>query len=164
MAKGWIRNSRPVALLLKHFARAHIWVYRRTNGKLGAKLLRFPTALLTTTGRKSNEPRTTATLYLRDGDRVILPASFGGRQENPLWYLNVQENPEVQVQIRAQHISMVARDATDDERDRYWPLLIRMYPPYRKYREVTDRVIPLVVCEPPRRACNHGQNSTENSH
>lgn len=143
-----IRNSRPIALLLKWFARAHIWVYRRTDGRIGAKLLRFPAALVTTTGRKSNEPRTTATLYLRDGERVILPASFGGREEHPLWYLNLKENPEVRVQIRGQRLSLVARDATDSERDRYWPQLTRMYPRYRKYREAADRVIPLVVCEP----------------
>jgi deazaflavin-dependent oxidoreductase (nitroreductase family) len=123
-------------------------VYRRTDGKLGAKLLRFPAALLTTSGRKSCRPRTTATLYLRDGDRVILPASFGGRDEDPLWYRNLKENPDVQVQIRAQHLDMVARDATEAECERYWPPLMRMYPPYRKYREAADRVIPLVVCEP----------------
>lgn len=143
-----IRNSRLIALLLKYFARVHIWVYRRTNGKIGAKLLRFPAALLTTTGRKSDKPRTTATLYLRDGDRVILPASFGGRDEDPLWYLNLKENPDVRVQIRAHRLDLVARDATDAERERYWPRLTRMYPPYRKYREAADRVIPLVVCEP----------------
>lgn len=143
-----IRNSRPIGLLLKYFARAHIWVYRRTEGRIGARLVRFPVALLTTTGRKSDEPRTTATLYLRDGDRVILPASFGGRQEQPLWYLNLEEHPGVRVQIRGQLLDLVARDATDNERQRYWPPLMRMYPPYRKYREVTDRIIPLVVCEP----------------
>jgi F420H(2)-dependent quinone reductase len=143
-----IRNSRPVALLLKYFARAHIWLYRRTNGRLGAKILWFPAALLTTTGRKSSEPRTTVTLYVRDGDRVILPASFAGRRDNPLWYLNLKQNPEVQVQIGAQRLHLTARDATDAERTRYWPLLFRMYPPYRKYGEAADRVIPLVVCEP----------------
>ncbi len=146
--EGWIRNSQAMALLLKYFARTHIWVYRRTNGRLGAKLLRFPAALLTTTGRKSNEPRTTATLYLRDGDRVVLPASFGGRRDHPLWYRNLKENPEVRVQIRAQRLELVARDATEAERDRYWPPLMRIYPPYRRYRQATDRVIPLVVCEP----------------
>ncbi len=123
-------------------------MYRRTNGRLGAKLLRFPAALLTMTGRKSNEPKTTATLYLRDGDRVILPASFGGRQDHPLCPQNLKENPEVRAQIRAQRLDLVARDATEAERDRYWPPLMRMYPPYRHYREATDRVIPLVVCEP----------------
>ncbi len=79
---------------LKYFARAHIWVYRRTNGRLGARLLWFPAALLTTVGRKSGQPRTTPTLYLRDGERVILPASFGGRAEHPTWYLNLKTNPD----------------------------------------------------------------------
>jgi F420H(2)-dependent quinone reductase len=146
--RRWIRNSRFLAAALKYFARVHIWVYRRTNGRLGARLLWFPAALLTTIGRKSGEPRTTPTLYLRDGDRVILPASFGGRAENPNWYRNLKNNPSVEVQIRAERLQLSARDATEDERARYWPPLIRIYPPYRGYRDATDRVIPLVVCEP----------------
>jgi F420H(2)-dependent quinone reductase len=143
-----IRNSKVLALLLKYFARAHIWVYQRTNGRLGAKLLWFPAALLTTVGRRSGQPRVTATLYVRDGDKVVLPASFGGRDRDPLWYLNLKSNPKVHVQIRGEHLDMTARDATDEERKRYWPPLIRMYPPYKGYRDATDRVIPLVVCEP----------------
>ncbi len=143
-----VRNSGLLATALKYFARAHIAVYRRTNGRLGAKLLWFPAALLTTTGRKSGRLRTTPTLYLRDGERVVLPASFGGRSQHPLWYLNLRADPKVRVQIRDQHLDMVARDATDEERRRYWPLLIRIYPPYKNYRDATDRVIPLVVCEP----------------
>jgi deazaflavin-dependent oxidoreductase (nitroreductase family) len=145
---GTIRNSRPLALAMKYFARAHIWAYQRTDGILGSRLLWFPAALVTTTGRKSGAPRTTPTLYLRDGDRVVLPASFGGRDANPAWYHNLQSNPKVHVQIRGDHLDLVARDATDEERKRLWPKLIRMYPPYRNYREATDRVIPLIVCEP----------------
>jgi deazaflavin-dependent oxidoreductase (nitroreductase family) len=143
-----IRNSGLLARALKYFARGHVALYQRTNGRLGAKLLWFPAALLTTTGRKSREPRTTATLYLRDGEKVVLPASFGGRDGNPAWYLNVKANPAVAVQVRDQRLSMTARDATDEERRRYWPVLIKMYPPYKNYRDATDRVIPLVVCEP----------------
>ena len=143
-----VRNSAVLATALKYFSRAHIAVYQRTNGRLGAQLLWFPAALLTTTGRKSGQQRTTATLCLRDGERVILPASFGGRESNPAWYLNLKANPAVQVQVRDEHLSMTARDATDDERRRYWPVLIRMYPPYKGYRDATDRKIPLVVCEP----------------
>jgi F420H(2)-dependent quinone reductase len=143
-----IRNSTLLAWALKYFARAHIAVYRRTNGRLGAKLLWFPAALVTTTGRKSGQPRTTATLYLRDGPKVVLPASFGGRNTDPMWYLNLQANPLVLVQVRNEHLAMTARDATDEERRRYWPVLIRLYPPYKNYRDAADRVIPLVVCEP----------------
>jgi deazaflavin-dependent oxidoreductase (nitroreductase family) len=143
-----IRNSKALALLLKYFGRAHIWIYQRTNGWLGARLLWFPAALITTTGRKSGEPRITAALYLRDGDRVVLPASFFGRGKHPMWYRNLKENPEVHVQLRGKHLDLVARDADKDERARYWPRLTRIYPPYRGYRKATDRVIPLVVCEP----------------
>jgi deazaflavin-dependent oxidoreductase (nitroreductase family) len=146
--EGTVRNSRPLKLAMKYFARAHIWAYQRTDGIVGSRLLWFPAALVTTTGRKSGVPRTTPTLYLRDGDRVVLPASFGGRDANPGWYHNLQSNPQVHIQIRGDHLDLTARDATDDERKRLWPKLIRMYPPYRNYREATDRVIPLVVCEP----------------
>ena len=65
-----------------------------------------------------------------------------------VWYRNLKSNPEVHVQIRGEHLDLMARDATDDERKRYWPKLIRMYPPYRGYRQAADRKIPLVVCEP----------------
>jgi len=52
------------------------------------------------------------------------------------------------VQIRERQLDLTARDATEDERKRYWPMLIKMYPPYRGYRQAADRVIPMVVCEP----------------
>jgi deazaflavin-dependent oxidoreductase (nitroreductase family) len=142
-----IRNSRVLVLLMKYFARAHIWTYQRTDGRLGAKLLWLPAALITTTGRKTGRQRTTPTLYLREAGRVIVPATFGGRAKNPGWYRNLKEDPKVHIQIRDEHLDLVARDATDDERKTYWPKLIRMYPPYRGYREAADRVIPLVVCE-----------------
>jgi deazaflavin-dependent oxidoreductase (nitroreductase family) len=144
---GRIRNSRFLALVLKYFARAHIWVYQRTDGRLGARLLWFPVALLTTTGRKTGRPRITATLYLRDGDRVILPASFGGRDRHPMWYRNLKANPKVHIQVRNEQFDLQARDATAEERATYWPRLTRIYPPYKRYREAADRVIPLVVCE-----------------
>ena len=144
---GAIRDSRLLALLMKYFARAHIWVYQRTNGRLGAKLLWFPAALITTTGRKTGKQRTTPTLYLRDGDRVILPASFGGRDASPGWYRNLKADPKVHIQIRGEHLDLIARDANDAERNLYWRKLIRIYPPYRGYRQAADRVIPLVVCE-----------------
>ncbi len=144
-----IRNSSLLAKAMKYFARAHIAVYRRTNGKVGSKLLWFPAALLTTTGRKSGQPpRTTATLYLQDGERVVLPASYGGRDSNPAWYLNLKDDPKVRVQVRDKVRDMTARDATDDERRVYWRQLTRIYPPYKGYQDAADRRIPLVVCEP----------------
>jgi F420H(2)-dependent quinone reductase len=143
-----IRNSAVTAWVLKNFSRAHIWTYRHTGGLLGSRLLWLPAALLTTTGRRSGKKRTTATLCLIDGDRVVLPASFGGRDHDPAWYLNLKDDPQVEVQYGSRTTPMIARDATPDERKTYWRRLTRMYPPYRGYREAADRVIPLVVCEP----------------
>jgi len=143
-----VRNSSLLKVALKRFSRAHIWVYQRTNGRLGAKLLWFPAALITTTGRKSGRPRTTPTLYLRDGQRIVLPASYGGRDRHPAWYLNLREDAFVRVQVGPDLTDMTARDATDDERRLYWRKLTRIYPPYKGYQEAADRRIPLVVCEP----------------
>nr|WP_305071237.1 nitroreductase family deazaflavin-dependent oxidoreductase [Mycobacterium sp. MYCO198283] len=146
-----VRNSGVLATALKYFSRGHIAVYQRTNGLLGHRLLWFPAALLTTIGRKSGKPRTTAMLYYRDGDKVILPASFGGRAKDPLWYRNLKANPDVTVQIRDEIMHLRARDASHEERRRYWPILVQMYPPYQNYREAAEREnreIPLVVCEP----------------
>ncbi|WP_264073823.1 nitroreductase family deazaflavin-dependent oxidoreductase, partial [Mycolicibacter minnesotensis] len=72
----------------------------------------------------------------------------GGRDSDPAWYLNIESNPQIHLQIRDRHLDLIARDATEEERKRYWPKLIRMYPPYRGYRQAADRVIPMVVCEP----------------
>ena len=143
-----VRNSGLLKVALKHFARAHIWAYQRTNGRIGAKLLWFPAALITTTGRKSGRSRTTPTLYLRDGQRIVPPASYGGRDRHPAWYLNLRENPKVRVQVGPDLTDMTARDATDDERRLYWRKLTRIYPPYKGYQDAADRRIPLVVCEP----------------
>ena len=107
----------------------------------------FRPALITTTGRKTGRQRTTPTLYLRDGNRVVLPASFGGRDASPGWYRNLKSDPKVHIQIRGEHRDLIARDANDAERNLYWRKLIRIYPPYRGYRQAADRVIPLVVCE-----------------
>ena len=142
-----VRNSSLLRIALKQFARAHIWVYRRTNGRLGARLLWFPAALVTTTGRKSGQPRTTPTLYMRDGDRIVLPASYGGRDHHPAWYLNIQADPKVRVQVGSDVMDLTARDATADERRLYWRTLTRIYPPYKGYQDAADRRIPLVVCE-----------------
>ena len=85
---------------------------------------------------------------LRDGDRVIVVASHGGREKNPMWYLNLKANPQVQVQIKKEVLNLTARDATEEERAKYWPQLVKMYPSYEDYQSWTDRTIPIVVCEP----------------
>ena len=153
-----IRNSTLLARALKYFARAHIWVYRRTNGRLGAKLLWFPAALLTTTGRKSgpaadHRRRCICGTATKGGAARLVRRA--GREPDVV--------PESAGESRgAGPDSRRAPRAGGPRRDRrrakgYWPMLIRMYPPYRGYRDAADRVIPLVVCERIRGASARGK-------
>ena len=144
----WL-NSRYSDVAIKWISRVNTWAYRRNNGKgLGGTFQNIPIVLLTTTGRKTGQPRVNPLYFLRDGDRVIVAASRAGSNKNPMWYLNLKANPKVQVQIRDEVLELQARDATGEERARYWPKLVAMYPTYEDYQSWTDRMIPLVVCEP----------------
>ncbi len=134
---------------LKWMSRINTFLYRRSGGEgMGGTVQNIPVALLTTTGRKSGEPRVSPLYFLRDGDRVIVAASKGGTPKNPMWYLNLKANPKVRVQIKKDVLDLTARDATDDERAKYWPQLVDMYPTYDDYQSWTDRTIPVVICEP----------------
>src|ERR1700721_1351569 len=142
-------NSPFTDLFLKWMARINSWMYRRNGGEgLGGTMQNSPVALLTTTGRKTGEPRVSPLLYLREGNRVILVASRGGSDKHPLWYLNLKANPKVSVQIKDEVLQLQARDATEEEREAYWPKLDAMYPSFGDYRSWTDRVIPVVICDP----------------
>lgn len=108
----------------------------------------MPVCLLTTTGRKSGLPRTSALVYMRDGARVVLVAAQGGLPTRPLWLLNLRANPEVRVQIRSEIHTMCARIVDDAERAQLWPQLVALNPRWARFQSWTDRVIPVVVCEP----------------
>lgn len=134
---------------LKWVAKINTWMYRRNGGSgLGGKFQNIPVALLTTTGRKTGEPRVNPLYFLRDGDRVVVAASRVGSDKHPMWYLNLKANPQVRVQIKREVLDLTARDATEDERSRYWAQLVEMYPTFVDYQSWTDRKIPIVVCEP----------------
>jgi deazaflavin-dependent oxidoreductase (nitroreductase family) len=136
-------------LAIKWMSRINTFFYKRNNGQgLGSTFQNIPVALLTTTGRKTGEPRISPLYFLRDGDRVVVAASRGGSDKNPQWYINLRANPKVQVQIKDEILDLTAREANEEERQRYWPQLVQMYPTYEDYQSWTDRLIPLVVCEP----------------
>ena len=142
-------DSPRTKVIIKWMSRANAFVYKKTDGKLGGKFLKgAAVALLTTTGRKTGEPRVSPLLYLRDGDRVILVASQAGAAKNPMWYLNLKANPKVSIQIKDEVLELTARDATEAERAEYWPKLVEMYSSFDDYQSWTDRVIPVVICQP----------------
>ena len=123
-------------------------LYRATGGLVGGKFGRVRILLLTTTGRRTGRRRTKPLLYVRDGERLALAASYGGRPYHPAWYLNLQAEPNAEVQLGRERRSVRARDATPEERDRLWPQFVSTYPKYELYRRSTDRRIPIVILEP----------------
>ena len=142
-------NSPRTKHIIKWMSRANTWIYKKTDGKLGGKFLQgAPVALLTTTGRKTGEPRVSPLLFLREGNRIVLIASQGGAATNPMWYLNLKADPKVSVQIKDEVLHLTARDATEDERTQYWPKMTQMYSSFDDYQSWTDRVIPVVICDP----------------
>ena len=123
----------------------HVKVYRETNGETGYLWNGAPILLLTTTGRNSGEPRTSALIFGRDGDDLLLVASQGGAPTHPNWYHNLSANPDVEVQVEGDVFPATARTATDDEKARLWSIMTEVWPNYDSYQERTDRQIPVVV-------------------
>lgn len=126
----------------------HVRVYRETNGEQGYLWNGAPILLLTTTGRKSGQSRTSALIFGRDGDDLLLVASQGGAPTHPNWYHNLYANPEVEVQVQGDVFAATARTATDDEKARLWSIMTEVWPNYDAYQERTDRQIPVVVLTP----------------
>jgi deazaflavin-dependent oxidoreductase (nitroreductase family) len=130
------------------FGPDHVERYRATDGEEGYHWRRGTTILLlTTVGRKSGQERTHPLIYREvDGDYVIV-ASRGGSPQHPAWYVNLREQPEVEVQIKGDRFKARARTATADERPRLWELMAEVWPDYDDYQAKTDREIPIVVLE-----------------
>jgi deazaflavin-dependent oxidoreductase (nitroreductase family) len=131
------------------FGEEHVRRYRETGGAVGHDWREGSTVLLlTTTGRKTGEPRTTPLIYARDDDRYVVVASKGGAPEHPGWYRNLEKNPEVELQVRGDVFGARARTAAGAERERLWRAANAVWPHYDEYALRTDREIPVVVLEP----------------
>jgi deazaflavin-dependent oxidoreductase (nitroreductase family) len=130
------------------FGQEHVDRYRETGGKEGHDWNGSQTLILTTTGRKSGEPRDTPLIYGRSGDDYLVVASMGGAPRHPSWYLNLDANPKTEIQVWDERIKTRARTATPEEREAMWKEMTSHWPAYDSYQEKTDREIPVVVLEP----------------
>ena len=127
----------------------HTRKYVETGGEDGCLWRGYPTIVLTTTGRKSGDLRRNALIFGRDGDDYILVASYGGRPNHPLWYLNLVADPSVTIQDRADVIRGIAETVPEgDERDRLWAQMVALFKNYGEYQDKTDRRIPVVRVRP----------------
>ncbi len=151
-------DSPVVKKLLKRVSRTQVWLYRRTNGRVGGTWRvgagfrkPVPVLLLDHLGRRSGTLFTTPLLYLEDGGDAVVVASQGGMSAHPQWYRNLLAAPDTQVQIGPELRLVTARVAEPVERERLWPLLDDLYADFADYRSWTEREIPVVVLEPRRR-------------
>ncbi len=136
--------------LLKLFWRIHPWLYRSSNGRLGAKMFGNPVLLLTTTGRKTGQERTNTLYYFTDEGRYIVIASNAGYGKHPAWYLNLIALPHARVQAGRTKVEVSGREAAGEERQALWAKALAMDSSYADYQDWTERQIPVVILEPVR--------------
>ena len=140
----------PSDVALKTMNTVHRIVLKVTFGKVGWKAGGMPALELTTTGRKSGQPRSVMlTSPLQEGDVIVIVASKGGEDTHPAWFLNLRDDPSVQVAMGgSERKPYTATIADAAERARLWPIVSSAYKGYAGYQEKTDREIPLVLLTP----------------
>ena len=126
----------------------HVRGYVESDGARGHRWHGVDTLLLTTRGRRSGKRRRTALIYGRDGDRYLVVASDGGAKTHPAWFLNLTDDPAVDLQVGAERFPARARAATAKERPPLWERMAEIWPEYDRYQTKTEREIPVVILEP----------------
>lgn len=133
---------------LRWTGKLNVPLYRASGGRLMGKVGKAPVLLLTTTGRKSGEPRTAPVLYLADGERLIVIGSNAGNASAPAWSLNLKANPDAEVEVGRARRRVRARVAAGDERIELWRKANQQYAGFDDYESKTSRDIALFVLEP----------------
>ena len=129
------------------FGQEHVRRYLKTDGAEGHDWQGTTVLILTTTGRRSGEERSTPLIYGSHGDDYVVVASKGGAEGDPAWYLNLSDEPEVTVQVRGDRFKAHARTASPDEKPALWKMMTERWPAYNEYQHKTTREIPVVVLE-----------------
>ncbi len=133
---------------VKLLSKLHTFAFQATRGVVGRRLVDNDMLLLTTTGRRTGKPHTVPLLYLTEGERFVVIASYGGRPDDPEWYRNLVVDPAARIQVEGRHIDVVAETMDDDTRDEWWPRIVDAYDGYATYQGRTGRRIPVVWLTP----------------
>ena len=132
---------------MRLFGDEHVRRYRETGGEVGHDWEGTQALILTTTGRRSGEPRDNALIYGRSGEDLLVVPSKGGSDVPPAWYLNLQAQPQAEVQVRDERFRVRARDASPGEEPELWAEMVGRWPAYDQYQAKSARHIPVVVLE-----------------
>ena len=135
-------------IFLKVVLSIYVFLYRLTSGAIGGQMAGLPVLLLTTTGRKTGQPRTTPLGYFKQDGNFVLIASNGGADRNPAWFYNLKSNPQVTLQIGNKQLAAKAEPVDSEQRTQLWTELVKMAPAYEQYTKRTKREIPLIIVQP----------------
>jgi deazaflavin-dependent oxidoreductase (nitroreductase family) len=130
---------------LNDFNQQVISEFRANQGKVGGQLANIPVLLLTMTGAKSGRTLTKPLAYTRDGDRLVVIASFAGSPKNPSWYNNLVANPVATVELGSERFRVRAAVTAGEERQRLFDRQAKQMPIFAEYQQKTTRQIPVLV-------------------
>ncbi len=126
----------------------HVQRYLETDGEEGYHWRNGTTILLLfTKGRKTGEERVNALIFQPWEDAFTVIASKGGADQPPSWFLNLQADPNAEIQVKAERFPVRARVALSAEKPALWEAMTKVWPDYDEYQRSTDREIPVVVLE-----------------
>jgi deazaflavin-dependent oxidoreductase (nitroreductase family) len=136
------------ASALRAMGRLNTPIYRLTRGRLMSKVGRAPVLLLTSTGRRSGQPRTAPVVYGQDGENLVVISSNGGNHNQPGWAYNLKDSPDADVEIGGERRKVRARVADGEERARVWRMMNEQYAGFDDYEANVSRDIVVFVLEP----------------
>lgn len=130
------------------FNTAIIEEFRANGGQVGGQFEGAPLLLLHTSGAKSGKDYVHPVMYRKVGNSYAVFASKAGAPTNPDWYHNLKANPTVRAEIGPDTLTLTARVAAGDERNRIWDAQKTEYPGFADYERNSPRQIPVVILEP----------------
>ena len=135
----------------QQWVRDQVELYESSGGTEGTTLFDtgMPVVIVTNRGTVTGKLRKTPLMRVEHDGTYALVASQGGAPTHPHWYANLRADPHVEVQDGPERSDRVARELEGAERILWWERAVAAYPPYAEYQERTDRVIPVLVLEPP---------------
>lgn len=135
--------------VLKYYTRFNVWVFKKSKGRLLTKFPGgYPICIVGMIGKKSQQRREIALIHIAKDNDIILIASQGGMDKNPLWYHNFIANPKIDIMVSGgEKNNYRARLVDEEEKASLWPHILSIYPDFDEYQARTDRAIPVFVCE-----------------
>ena|SRR5581483_9123494 len=125
-------------------------IYNLTGGRIQMNSTTDPVGILelTTTGRKSGQPRKVSLVYIKNGSAYVVAGSNAGRDRHPAWFFNLRSHPQVLVRIKKRQIIAVAEIVDPEHRRALWEQLVTAAPMFARYEKLTQREIPMVLLRP----------------